>query len=307
MQAKPVRPDELTRQLRAIGEVWQAGIRDAGDRTKALYASLLAAAPKDGVAVSPNLAYGDHERQVLDIYQPMAASDGLRPVVVFVHGGAFVRGVKDISADMYGNVLTWFARQGCVGVNVEYRLAPDAPHPGGAQDVALACDWVARHIDRFGGDARRVCLIGHSAGGTHVATYACDPALGLVPKAAALVLVSARLRADARTDNPNAAGVQAYFGADASRYDALSPMAHAALLRLPVLVVNAEFENPWLDVYALEFAHAVARARKVAPLHIAMADHNHVSVMAHFNTQECELGLQIMRFIENVCANPAIS
>ncbi|WP_414719048.1 alpha/beta hydrolase [Variovorax sp.] len=291
-----VRPAPLTARLREIGTRWQQDIRAAGDRTKALYEPLLAAAcaVPDGVQCERDVAYGPHPRQVLDVYRTAGARQA--PVIVFVHGGAFVRGAKDTSEQMWGNVLRWFARQGCVGVNVEYRLAHEAPHPGGAQDVALACDWVARNIEAHGGDPRRVCLIGHSAGGTHAAAYACDPLLGLAPRIRALVLVSARLRADVRPDNPNADGVRAYYGGNEGALERLSPTAHAASLRLPLLVVNAQYENPWLDVYGLEFALLVARARGQAPLHIAMADHNHISVMAHFNSGESWLGEQILDF-----------
>ena len=66
---------------------------------------------------------------------------------------------------------------------------------------------------------------------------------------------------------------------------------------MPVLVANAEFENPLLDLYGLEYALAVGRARGVAPLHLALADHNHVSMVTHFNTEEQFLGEQILAFL----------
>jgi len=291
------RPAAIDRMLRETGPAWQANIRAAGDRVKESYLPLLLAAPTGGCEVLRDLRYGAHPRQVLDIYRPPAARNA--PVVVFVHGGAFVRGSKDINAAMYGNVLTWFARQGCVGVNVEYRLAPEAAHPEGARDVAAACEWVARHAAEHGGDAGAICLVGHSAGGTHAASYACDPVLGFMGRhVRCLVLVSARLRADVLPNNPNAAGVRAYFGDDASAYEALSPMAHAHRLALPAFIVNAEYENPLLDVYAAEFAWRMAAARGTAPRHLSVADHNHVSVMAHFNSGEQMLGEQILDFFE---------
>jgi acetyl esterase/lipase len=291
----PGRPAELDALLREVGPVWQQDIRAAGDRVKAAYLPVLTAAPRDGIAVTRELAYGMHPRQVLDVYRPATACEA--PVVVFVHGGAFVRGGKDINEAMYANVLTWFARQGCVGVNVEYRLAPEAPHPQGALDVAAACAWVAEHIGGFGGDPRRVCLIGHSAGGTHAATFACDPSLAHLRRdLRCLVLVSARLRADTLPENPNAAGVRAYYGGDEGCYQALAPMAHAAHLTLPLFVVNAQYENPLLDVYAAEFVHRVAVARGVAPRHMTLAQHNHVSIVAHFDSGEQLLGEQILDF-----------
>ncbi len=293
------RSEAIDRMLRETGPAWQADIRAAGDRVKAAYLPLLLAAPADGCEVVRDLPYGAHPRQVLDVYRPRGARAA--PVIVFVHGGAFVRGAKDINAAMYGNVLRWFARRGCVGINVEYRLAPEAMHPQGALDVAAACDWVARHAAGHGGDPAAICLIGHSAGGTHAASYACDPSLGFMGRhLRALVLVSARLRADARPENPNAAGVRAYFGDDAAAYEGRSPMAHAHRLALPTFVVHAEYENPLLDVYATEFAWRMAEARGHAPRHLSLPGHNHVSVMAHFDSGEQWLGEEILAFLESV-------
>ena len=61
--------------------------------------------------------------------------------MVFVHGGAFVRGDKSQPGGTYDNFLYWFARQGMVGVNVEYRLGDKAPYPGGGEDVRDAVAW----------------------------------------------------------------------------------------------------------------------------------------------------------------------
>ena len=300
--ARNGRDDLLTVRLREIGGRWQRDIRSAGDETKALYLPLLARSSREDVNVVRNIAYGIHPRQVLDVYKPRGADRA--GVIVFAHGGAFLRGSKDINEEMYGNVLTWFARHGFVGVNLEYRLAPEVPYPGGAQDVALACRWLASHVSEFGGNAERLCLMGHSAGGTHVGTListsAQDLRMNLDHGAGCAVLVSARLRADRLPMNPNASGVEAYFGKDAAQYDALSPVTHAANVKIPVLVANAEFENPLLDLYGLEFALALGRARGVAPLHLSVMDHNHVSIMAHFNTEEHFLGDQIVAFIERV-------
>jgi acetyl esterase len=113
-----------------------------------------------------------------------------------------------------------------------------------------------------------------------------------------LVLVSARLQADTLPENPNAAGVRAYFGDDTAAHGHLSPMAHAHRLALPTFIVHAQYENPLLDVYATEFAWRMAEARRVAPRHLSLAGHNHVSVMAHFNSGEQWLGEQILEFFE---------
>jgi acetyl esterase/lipase len=261
-----------------------------------LYRPLLERAPKAGVSVTREVPYAAHARQRLDVFRPEGARDA--DVVVFVHGGAFVRGDKRATPEIYDNVLYWFARQGCVGFNIEYRLAPESQYPGGATDVALAVAWVRAHAREHGGNPARIFLFGHSAGATHAAAYACDPAVrpaeghGL----AGLVLVSGRLRADARPDNPNAAGVRAYFGEDESLYEIRSPVTHAHNLDVPVFIGVAEYENPLLDLYGAEFLHRVGAARARAPRFMRLPDHNHISIVAHFNTEEETLGREMLEF-----------
>jgi acetyl esterase/lipase len=289
-------PEEARRELAAIGPVWGRDIQKHRDRVLALYGPLLERAPKSGVAVTREVPYAGHDRQRLDVFRPEGARDA--DVVVFVHGGAFVRGDKRVTSEVYDNVLYWFARHGCVGFNIEYRLAPESQYPGGATDVALAVAWVRAHAREYGGNPARIFLIGHSAGGTHAAAYACDPVVrpaeghGL----AGLVLISARVRADARPDNPNAAAVKAYFGEDESLYEARSPVTHAANLDVPVFIAIAEHENPLLDVYGAELLHRVSAARGRTPRFMRLPEHNHISIMAHFNTEEELLGREILEF-----------
>jgi len=284
-------------ELDGIGRRWEKDIQGHRDRVLSIYRPHLARAPRAGIEVTRDIAYGPHPRQVFDLYRREGIRDA--PVVIFVHGGAFIRGAKDVDGEVYANVLYYFARHGCLGVNAEYRLAPVIVHPQGAADVASVVAWTIANAGRFGGDPQRIHVIGHSAGATHVATYACDPAArppgghGL----AGVVLLSGRLRADARPENPNAAGVRAYFGDDEARYDALSPVSHAANLDVPLLMAAAQYENPLLDVYCAEFLHRVAAARGRSPRFLQLWRHNHFSMAAHFNTAEDDLGREILEFI----------
>lgn len=295
-------PDELRRLMAEIGPVWGRDIRRHRDMVWAAFEPLLREATRDGVVCVAGLRYGDHPRQVLDVYRP-ATPAVKRPVVVFVHGGAFVRGERDISPLAYANVLTWFVRQGCVGVNMEYRLAPEIRYPMGADDVAAVVAWAREHIDEHGGDPGRILLVGHSAGGTHVATFACDPVAGYLGEGACgVVLVSARLRADRLAVNPNAAGVEAYFGANDTLLEARSPVTHAHALAVPAFIVIAQYDNPLLDVYGVEMAHRIAVAQEHAPNLLRLAGHNHISIVAHFNTAEEILGGEILDFLDTIPA-----
>jgi acetyl esterase len=230
-----------------------------------------------------------------------------QPVVVFVHGGAFVDGHRNRSAEVYANVLYYFARHGIVGVNIEYRLAPLHPYPSGIHDVAAAIAWVEANIAGYGGDPSRIILAGHSAGAAHAAGFAYDHALNppMRGSVAGLIVISGRVRADALAENPNAKKVQAYFGMDTARYEALSPVNLVAAPCIPTFVALAEYENPLIDVYCLELAYRVALAARRAPPLLRLCGHNHTSIIAHINTAEDRLGQAMRDFIENTCESKA--
>lgn len=290
-------PEESRRRMLEIGPVWADDIVAHRDMVIEAYTPVLAQVSREGIEVSRELAYGPHERHRLDVYRQAGLDEAA--VVLFVHGGAFVRGVKDTSAEIYGNFTRYFARNGCVGVNMEYRLAPEAAYPGGAEDVALAIAWIKENAWEFGGNPDRIILVGHSAGASHAAAYVCDPAVRPAegPGVAGLVLISGRLRADTRPDNPNAHGVRAYYGADESLYEQRSAVTYAERIDVPLFVAIAEHENPYLDAYAAEFLHRVGMARKRVPRFVQLRGHNHTSMVAHFDSGEDSLGRELLAFI----------
>ncbi|HTO47380.1 MAG TPA: alpha/beta hydrolase [Burkholderiales bacterium] len=294
-------PQAARRALAEIGPVWGTDIQRHRDIVLKIYRPLLAAAPKAGVEVTRGIAYGTHPRKILDAYRHTSAAKV--PVVLFVHGGAFVRGDKDVTDEVYANVGYYFARHGYLALNVEYRLAPESRYPGGADDLAAAIAWAKRSARDLGGDPERLVLVGHSAGATHVAGCAWDPNMPvrIDPAVKGIVLISGRLRADARPDNPNAAGVRAYFGDDESQYEARSPVTYAGASQLPVFLAIAEHENPLLDVYGAETLYRIAIARGRAPRFLRLPRHNHISIIAHVNTEEDTLGAAMRDFFANEC------
>ncbi len=118
------------------------------------------------------VAYGEHERQRLDVYAPTReeGSASLAPVVVFFYGGAWQRGQRQD----YGFVGSFLAGQGVVAVIPDYRIYPDVTFPDFVHDGAAAVAWVQRHIERYGGDPARIVLMGHSAGAHIAALLALD-------------------------------------------------------------------------------------------------------------------------------------
>ncbi len=94
------------------------------------------------------------------IYRPEGA--GVKPVLVFFHGGGWVIGSLD-SYDATCRELCVGA--GCVVVSIDYRLAPEQRYPAAADDCYAGARWVAANAASLGVDARRLAVGGDSAGG----------------------------------------------------------------------------------------------------------------------------------------------
>jgi acetyl esterase/lipase len=105
----------------------------------------------------------DTSRHRLDVYEPTRAAAAPRPVVLFIHGGSWNSGSKDDF--IYKAIGRRLAKNGFVGVVISYRLSPQVRVPQQADDCARALAWTVANIKDYGGDPKRIVLMGHSAGG----------------------------------------------------------------------------------------------------------------------------------------------
>ncbi|MBX3286242.1 MAG: alpha/beta hydrolase [Actinobacteria bacterium] len=112
----------------------------------------------------PSIRYGDAgRRNELDVWKrPDLPADAKAPVLVQVHGGAWVIGNKEQQALP---LLAHMAERGWVCVSINYRLSPRATWPDHIVDVKRALAWVKANIADHGGDPDFVCITGGSAGG----------------------------------------------------------------------------------------------------------------------------------------------
>ena len=99
-----------------------------------------------------DIAYGNHERHRIDLYQPAKAKDA--PVMVYVHGGGWRRGDKRAVREK----VDFFTGRGWVFVSINYRLLPEGRHPANVNDGGRALAWVHDHAREYGGDPEKtVC------------------------------------------------------------------------------------------------------------------------------------------------------
>ena len=266
----------------------------------ALFQPLLKAAPKDGISVTKNVSVTVRiaNRCWMSTGRTRTAN---APMVIFFHGGAYVRGDKDEpgATEIYGNVLIWFARHGIVGINANYRLAPTATWPAAAQDVGRVVTWAKMHGAQHGGDPSRIYLIGHSAGATHVATYTFDKSMHAVagPGIVGAVLISGRYRIEANPADPNLQSMRAYFGSDTATYPARSPITHIRESAVPVFIVIAQYDHAFTDLFGAELFSAICERDRACPRFTRLTTHNHISEVASFNTADEQLGREILAFI----------
>lgn len=119
----------------------------------------------------------DRDYLTLNVWAPEPSATGL-PVMVFLHGGAFLLGGKD--TPLYDGAS--FARNGVVLVTVVYRMGLEGfvPIPGGDSNLGLrdqiaALAWVRDNAAAFGGDPANVTVFGESAGAMSVADLIASP------------------------------------------------------------------------------------------------------------------------------------
>jgi acetyl esterase/lipase len=241
----------------------------------------------------PDLAYGPHERHRLDLYG--AADGALKPVLVFVHGGGFLRGDKGGSqAETWPNasVGRMAAQAGMIGAVINYRLAPDHTWPAGSEDVLAALDWLVAHVADHGGDPQRIVLA-TSAGAVHVAG-----AIRLRPD---LAVRGAVLLSGLYGHTPLDERDMAYYG-PAESYAARAPREAMAATALPLLVAIAEFDPPRFQAeYLGLMADRLARHGTMPRAHVA-SGHNHYSMAMHLGTADRRLADEIVAFVRETCA-----
>jgi len=96
----------------------------------------------------------------MDIYVPANARDANAPVALFIHGGVWAAGEKWQFSPLGENL----AREGIVACVATYSLYPAADAIQMWDEVSRAISWTMDNIKDYGGDARRISLVGHSAG-----------------------------------------------------------------------------------------------------------------------------------------------
>ena len=255
----------------------------------------------------------------LDVYSPVGARRGSRPVVVWVHGGGWQEGDKRDGIRRKARLLTG---AGYVLASVNYRLSEVAPpsgpfdparirFPDHPRDVGEAVAWLHRRVARFGGDPRRIVLMGHSSGAHVAALVATDPRYlrryrvprGVIRGVVSLDTAALDVRPLANPGgNEGARGIWSVFGtpeenAKTGAWAAASPLLHADRRDPPFLQVLGATASPGRAHQSRRMARALGQGRR-SVVRVAL-DHVAIERLLGVNARETRA---VMRFLRTAAA-----
>jgi triacylglycerol lipase len=281
-------PPDIAEALRHLGRVIDP------PATARLYASVPRPEAGEAVDCLRDLPYGEDERHRLDVYRPRGLAPGQAPVLVFVHGGGFMRGDK-AEREHIGLAL---ARRGRVVVLPNHRLAPRHGWPAGAEDVAAVFRWVQRHAATHGGDAGRIWLAGESAGATHVAWALLASRFlgGNRQGLAGGFLVSGTYHPWLEHQAAQALGMaaddprnRAHFGADPGLWRERSLVRRIDVAPFPLWLSYAALDPPQFQVATGELMARLVADHGFSPYLRIIEGHNHLSQIHSVGTGDHSL------------------
>ncbi|MDG6098433.1 alpha/beta hydrolase [Alteromonas sp. ZYF713] len=280
----------VNKQIRLLG-------RELGPRMMEGLLAILDEEQQRLVAKQPasaaDVAYGDHERHVLDIYGADSHGNIAKPVFVFVHGGGFLKGDKGSDEHWYNACVGRMAAEsGCLGVVINYRLAPDFTWPSGGEDVTRVVGWLKANAAQYGGDADNIILCGTSAGACHVATY-----LQLNPDKTDIT--GAILLSGLYGITPLDERDTQYYG-EATHYAERKPLAALTSTSISLFVACSELDPPRFQQEYLGLLQCRFEARQQLDRSLVLSGHNHYSIAGHLGTADTRLRDEIMRFVDSL-------
>jgi acetyl esterase/lipase len=243
-----------------------------------------------------------NERNKLDVYY--SNKDSLRDVLVFVHGGAWESGSKDIYSYLGRN----FVRKGLVTVTINYNLSPNSIGRM-AQDCTAAVIWVQRNIFNYGGNPNRIFLMGHSSGGHLIELINSDirffrqygiqnPIYGIILlDAFGLDMYEYLSHASPENDKYYDTFIQV-FSNDPQHWKRASPMKYWKNIRNPHLILVGERTYPSIQTQNRHLFDKLIASRQAPAAFYEIPRRNHrdmVLYMFFSGNQQYDIILNFMR------------
>lgn len=233
--------------------------------------------------------YGQSSEEVLDIFAPPGARDA--PVMIFIHGGAWIRSTKD-DASFAAPI---FNRHGAIYIAVNYASLATIHMPEIAEQCRRAIEWAVRNAAVYGGNPRQIYLSGHSAGahlsGCLLATDWKARGLTENPIKAALLLSGLyELRPVVLSSR------RSYIHLNDDEVKALSPMRHLDRMSTPVTIVSADQDTPEFRRQSKLFADALD-AMGLLSAHHVLFNTNHFEEARQLGETDSDVARAALRMM----------
>lgn len=188
--------------------------------------------------VNVDVPYGLDAAQKYDVYLPASAANA--PIIVMVHGGAWTGGDKQ--ADHVADAKAgYFVAKGYIFVSLNYRLLPTSDPLIQAADIARGIANIQTNSAKWGGDKKKIVLMGAGAGGHLTALLSSNPSLasdqGATSWAGAVVLETAALNVPALMSTSHDGLYDTAFGSNLEFWEDSSPSHLVDSSGVPMLVV----------------------------------------------------------------------
>ncbi|MEE2803774.1 MAG: alpha/beta hydrolase [Pseudomonadota bacterium] len=208
-----------------------------------------------------DIGYGERARQRLDVF---SCGRPAAPTLVFIHGGYWQMNNKE----PFGFIGESLLPSGFNLILVEYTLAPDARMDAIVAEIRMAIDWSIVHASTYGGDAERIFVAGHSAGGHLTAIMMSDVRVaGGIPISGIFDLEPIRL---------NYLNEKLSLDEDESLRH--SPLGHIPDTAAPAIIAVGGGELPELIRQSADY-FAAWRAAGLAAEYLVLGSHDHFSVL----------------------------
>ena len=220
-----------------------------------------------------DVAFGPTADEVLDIYLP-AKSARPAPVQVFYHGGYW----RSFKASDFAFVAERLVEAGAIAVIVNYALVPAVRIGELVRQCRAALAWVHANIGRYGGDADRIHLSGHSAGGHLVAAMAAMASQPGEPDTLGLLQGGVAISGLYDLEPIRLCYLNEKLGLDVAEEQRNSPIRHLPASAAPLVVTVGLGELPELVRQSQEYA-AAWTGRGLSGHYLPVAGHEHFSIL----------------------------
>lgn len=245
------------------------------------------AATRSRLSMVADLAYGPTEAERLDLFLPPPGM-ATGAVHMFVHGGYW----RMFAKDDFSFVAETVTQAGAIAVIPDYALMPAVRMETIVAQVRRARDWIGRHIAAYGGDAARLTVSGHSAGG-HLCALLIDESQPARSIASALLLSGLYDLAPLQCSF-----LQQEIALTDHEVACFSPLTlrYADKLRVDVLVGGLETApfHEQADTFAVRLTDAGLNVTRDN-----IAGGNHMSVVADLGQADRWAGAHLMRLLQD--------